>query len=165
MRSNPDKFSEVCTDFTNTKIYPLFDTAFVFQHSAYHCQTSRNKTECRTSKCLRSQLLLKSLPIHHMKVCIQLLHRAKLFQIELLAQRINIAAAQTFFFFSGEIKHIAQIYRINKKCILSESHRIQSVSSMPKVIITRATNYFHCYGAFARITLICIATETLNLLQ
>ncbi len=68
-------------------------------------------------------------------------------------------------FFCGEIKHIAQIYRMNKKCILSESHRIQSVSSMPKVIITRATNYFHCYGAFARITLICIATETLNLLQ
>lgn len=111
VRSNPDQFSEVCTDYTNTKIYPLFDTAFGFQLSAYHCQTFRNETECCKSKCLRFTLLLKSLPIHHMKVCIQLLHSAKLFQIELLTQRINVAA-QMFFFFC-EIKHIAQIYRMN----------------------------------------------------
>lgn len=73
VRSNLDQFSEVCTDYMNTKIYPLFDMALVFQDLACRCQTSSNKTECTTNMC-KIHTVIESLSIHYVKLCVQLLY-------------------------------------------------------------------------------------------
>lgn len=72
VRSYLDQFSEVCTDYMNTKIYPLFDMALVFQDLAWCCQIYSNITECTTNMC-KIHSAIESLSIHYVKLCVHLL--------------------------------------------------------------------------------------------